>query len=115
MKTLLIYGASDDLIYFEGIPDGDEFNIYNADDNLVHGEFEIVSNEGRLRIYPIYDGCWMFAIGQVWDLSNTYPLPNWPIVVTQHSEIRHSVLVTIQVPDDATLLRCSVDGEGGEE
>jgi len=103
MKTLLIYGASDDLIYFEGISGGDEFGIYNADDGIVHGEFEIVSGEGRMRVYPVYDGCWMFAVGQVWDSSKTYPLPSWPVVIAQHPKIGHSALVTIQVPDDATL------------
>ena len=70
---LTVYGASDDLVEFEGLvintdpadaiaSNGAEFPVYDADGK---GYFFLASPSGdRLRLYPIYtaNGTWAFAV-----------------------------------------------------
>jgi hypothetical protein len=99
MKTLTMYGASDDLVEADGIPGADEFDCYQPRPGEdIHASFVL---GGRMRIRAIYDGCWSFAIGQV---EEETPLPDWPIRISQH-ERGYSTLVEIDVPDDVSLIR----------
>jgi hypothetical protein len=95
MQTAKFYGASDDLIEVEGVKGADEFTA------LADGPFAAVFNlGGKMRVYAIYDGCWMFAVGQV---DEDIPLPNWPVRIKQHPETKYTVLLEIDVPDDVKL------------
>lgn len=99
MPTLTMYGASDDLIEAEGIPGCDEFTADYNPDSLTMGSFVV---GGKMRILAAYDGCWMFAIGQV---DEDVPLPDWPISISQHTDISYSTMITIEVPEGTTLVR----------
>jgi hypothetical protein len=95
MKTLQMFGASDDLIEVSGIKGADEFNIVK--DGPYITSFNI---SGKIRIHAIYDGCWSFAPGQV---DEDIPLPNWPIRIKQSEEKDYSTLLEIDVPDDSYI------------
>lgn len=96
MKTLIMYGASDDLIEFEGIPGADGFPAYSDSD--LKDSFIV---GGVLKIYAIYDGCWHFSIGPV---DEDILLPEWPIRYKMH-ENGYSVQIEIDVPDNTALFR----------
>jgi hypothetical protein len=96
MQTAKFYGASDDLIEIEGVKGADEFNVYNRDENLHHGSFNL---GGKMRIHAIYDGCWSFAIGQV---DEEIPLPDWPCRVKSEG---YSAVLEIEVPDDVKVFQ----------
>lgn len=98
MKTLTIYGSSDDLIEMDGIRGATEFCICSDDDII--GSFQV---GGKIRIHAIYDnnGCWCFAIGKV---DEGVPLPDWPIRIT-NAKNDYSTYVEIDVPDDVSLVR----------
>lgn len=98
MQKAIFYGASDDLIEVTGVKGGDEFNAYGSKDGI-HAKFNL---GGKMRIYAIYDGCWMFAIGQV---DEDILLPDWPITITQSREVPYSTQLEIVVPDDVKLFR----------
>ena len=95
MKTLQMFGASDDLIEISGIKGADEFNI--VEDGPYIASFNI---SGKIRIHVIYDGCWCFAPGQV---DEDIPLPDWPIRIKQSKEKEYSTLLEIDVPDDSYI------------
>lgn len=92
MKTVSIYGASDDLIEVSGIPGADEFASYKTPI-----DFAIWHSTGEMRITAIYgtNGCWSFALGQTGEEES---FPDWPVRITQH-ERGYSTLVEIDVPD----------------
>lgn len=96
MKTVTIYGASDDLVEVEGVPGADEFGAYSSRAHV--GYFELISEStmGRLRVHCIYDGCWHFSFGQV---EEGDPWPQWPISTTFDG---YSAKHSIEVPDDTT-------------
>jgi hypothetical protein len=102
MQKAIFYGASDDLIEVKGVKGEDEFGAYNGDD-LIHGVFNL---GGKMRIYAIYDGCWMFAVGQV---DEEIPLPDWPIRIVQSRKVPYSVELQIDVPDDVKVF---LEGKG---
>ncbi len=97
-QTAVFYGASDDLIEVDGVKGADEFCNDGATDGIIAAKFNL---GGKLRVYAIYDGCWMFAVGQV---DEGIPLPDWPMRFTQHSE-GYSAQMEIDVPDDVKLFR----------
>lgn len=100
MKTLTIYGHSDDLIETSGLPGCDEFDVYG--NNPYHGALTIKSSESEIRVHCIYDGHWCFAIGP---LDGDYDkMPNWPIRRTWAANNPYSETVEIDCPDDAVLL-----------
>lgn len=101
MKTMTMYGASDDLIEIGGVPGADEFYAEGLGDDLVQGSFIL---GGRMRIRVLYDGCWSFAISQ---LDEGFPIPEWPIRITNH-ERGYSILLEIDVPDDVAIFREAV-------
>lgn len=103
MKTLRMYGASDDLVEAEGVPGADEFGAEGSHD--IAATFVL---GGKMRIHALYThvGCWGFAISQV---DEDVQLPDWPIRISQYNDgIRpggYSTLLEVDVPDDATLIR----------
>ncbi len=97
MKTLKIYGASDDLVEMDGIAGADEFNCYK-DESLL-ATFVLKADNERLRIHAIYDGSWCFALGQV---EEDDPMPPWPVRRTWSGYSEH---VEIDVPDHARVDR----------
>lgn len=104
MKTLSVYGSSDDLIEMEGIEGADEFNPKGfRDSDDIMASFDVVSGVDGLRIYAIYDGCWSFAVGQT---NDSYPLPDWPIRITNEHD--YSVRLEIDCPDDARVTQNKV-------
>ena len=97
-ECLRIYGASDDLVEFEGnvlktagpedsgfdtaiAAGGAEFSLYDCvepGNYAFGGHFLLESDKGeRCRVYPIYDGCWTFAVGRDWDkrMGEETPIP----------------------------------------
>lgn len=93
-----IYGASNDLINVEGCKGADQFSSY-ADGRLMWRGDLVAPNNGQMRIYGIYDGCWHFSIGQV---DEDVPLPSWPVLISQHERGR-STLVEINAPEGTRL------------
>lgn len=99
MKTLKIYGASDDLIETQGIEGCDEFSMY--DDDAVRLEVRSGDGESGLDIYPIYEGGWGFAI--ICPFGDCDQYPDWEVRRRFGGDEAHSETVEIVVPDDATL------------
>lgn len=101
MSQVRIYGASDDLIEFDG---GiyDEVNILPIGGEW-HGELR--AGTGRLLVWARYanDGMWMLGISQVGD---AIPLPDWPIMIrsAQGDESGYSVTLVIDAPDDVEMV-----------
>jgi hypothetical protein len=100
MKTLRMYGASDDLVEAEGLPGCDEFNVLI--DHQQHATFLVSAENGRLHVHAVYAGSWAFAVtsatGTDYDL-----MPDWPIRRTFGDKCSYSETLEIDCPDDATL------------
>lgn len=98
-----IYGAGDDLIAVGGCKGANEFSSY-ADGRLMWRGDLIAPNNGQMRIYGIYDGCWHFSIGQV---DEDVPLPSWPVQISQQERSggrpSRSTLVEIDAPEGTRL------------
>ena len=100
MKTVTVYGSSDDLIEWDGCEGCDEF--YRKGSGLVSGSYLLTTDEAGLRVRAIYDGCWSFAVGQI---EEDYPFPEHWLVSTEHGyHNNYSTNLTFEVPDDATLI-----------
>lgn len=98
MKTLSMFGASDDLIEASGVFGAREFYATGTDGTYM-GSFNL---GGKMRIHALYDGCWSFAVGQV---DEEIPLPDWPIRIGRAPECAYSTLLEINVPDDVRLFQ----------
>ena len=71
METILIYGASDDLIEVAGCDGADEFNHYEREPWVG----DLVAPDGSaMRVHVLFDGCWHVAVGQV---AEDRPFPGW--------------------------------------
>lgn len=100
MKTLTIYGCSDDLIECEGLPGCDEFYVAGVPmERPLKATLLIRSAEGGLNIHVIYDGGWAFAI-----TTPGEEYPAWEIKRTFGDNKPYSETITVQCPDDATLV-----------
>jgi hypothetical protein len=97
MKTLMIYGASDDLIETSGIEGCDEFSAGGGDP--LCGRLTVTADTDTLTIYCLYDGCWSFAISP-W--PNEEKLP-WEIRRIWGNKQPYSETLEIDVPDNARL------------
>jgi hypothetical protein len=98
MKTLKVYGASDDLIECSGIDGCEEFNSYA---NVYMGMLKLSAGGKRVNIVCIYDGSWAFAVcPQNGDYDE---MPDWKIARTFGQDVAHSETLTIELPDDAKL------------
>lgn len=99
MRTLTIYGASDDLIESDGLPGCDEFNVYP--DGSYAGAFRVQSKESTITVHCIYAGHWCFAVGPEDD--DYEKLPDWPIRRKWGDNSAYSETIEIDCPDDARV------------
>ena len=100
MKTLTIYGSSDDLLETSGVKGCDEFNV-NPDPNGYAGYLKVVSGDIILHIHVIYDGSWAFSVcPQNGDCDE---MPKWDMMRSFGSKSSYSETLTIEVPDDTKL------------
>lgn len=107
MKTLRMYGASDDLIEVEGIEGEDEYNRYNKEPWPYVTTFVVMSPQQflGLEIHVLYAGGWSFAVQPTEDTEGDYcDFPEWPIRRTWGGGRGYSELLEIDVPDDATIV-----------
>jgi hypothetical protein len=101
MKTVTIYGCSDDLIETQGIAGCEEFAVYS--ESPYHGSLKISDGKETLWIHAIYWGCWGFAITNDDDESDYETMPDWSIRRAWGDEVSYSETVRIDVPDSAVL------------
>lgn len=99
MKTLKVYGASDDLIETSGIEGCDEFGCYS--DSPYKGKLLIQVDHATFGIHVIYDGQWVFAI--VNDIDDESPI-EYSVQRTFGKDIAYSETIEIDVPDQAYLV-----------
>lgn len=97
---ITFYGASDDCVEVESTAFTDEFNVY---DDIWSGTLK--SADGALRVCVGFDytrnGCWFVGVAPA---GEDQPIPDWPISITQHPEVENSPLLTVEAPDDTTLV-----------
>jgi hypothetical protein len=99
MKTLTVYGASDDLIEADGIPGADEFG--NGSNNIYRGYLHVKAGDHEIAIHCIYFGHWCFGVGTL--SGNDYDdFPDWPIRRGWGGR-GYSEVLEIDLPDDARL------------
>lgn len=100
MKTLKIWGASDDLLETSGLPGCDEFNVYG--NGPLMGKLTVKGKGMHLHIYALYDGAWSFAIGtQEGDDCDEFP--GNQITRRWGNDSPYSETVLIECPPDAIL------------
>ena len=100
MQTLIMWGASYDLVESSGVDGADEFDCWrDGDGPRINASFSL---GGQLEIHAVYDGCWAFAVCQV---EEDKPLPDWPIRIVNCPECGYSVQLEIDVPDGVRLRR----------
>ena len=117
MKTIVVYGHSDDLIYFRNIDSAEaesetRQNALRKDRKGRHvGEFDadtitfntipdytkfLVCGEFFVHAFYSLDGIWCFAVSRI-EEDDSYP--NYPIRVTAHKN-GYSMQLEIDVPPD---------------
>jgi len=103
MKTLKMYGTSDNLIESEGIDGCDEFNVgYHGG---VRSVFDLRLDDEAIRIHAVYGGSWGFAITSENDRDDYRSIPDWPIRRSFGRDCEYSETIEIDVPNDAVLQR----------
>lgn len=95
MKTLTVYGHSDDCLEAHGIKGEDEFSCFGG--GAYKGSLLITSDKGSMLVHVIYDGCWSFAPGLA---GEDISLPDWPMKFEWEG---YTVKLKIEVPDNARL------------
>ena len=105
MRTVTIYGASDDLIEIEGstLPEPDEFSPAPKDPGVVKIED---TEGGRLLVFVQYAAnglspCWMIGLSQV---DEDDPLPAWPMRWSI-AERGYSLSLEIDLPDGSIITK----------
>ncbi len=103
MKTLTVYGASDDLIEADGIPGADEFYWRQSGTNTL---ILVQDRKPKLYIHCFYGyknitACWCFAVSPI---DEDEPLPDWDIRITRSPIKAYSALLTMTVPDDVSMI-----------
>lgn len=107
MKTLTLYGYSDDLVEVRGDFGHHEHPRRGGQEPCLAATFALISAaSGRIRIHAIYDGCWGFAVTSDDHLRNYRTMPDWPIRRTFGEDCPYSETLIIDAPDDATFERC---------
>ena len=98
MATLLIYGASDDLVEATGIKGADEFST----DGHWTGVLESSDGDTAL-VYVDYrdNGCWTVSLGL---FEEDHHLPDWRVSVFSDEDLcKYSAIASIEVPDGTTI------------
>lgn len=88
MAELIIYGASDDLVEFEGVF-SEEYSGIGAEGKPLYFEVTDTADEGYL-VAAIYGrrGCWTFAAGLLDEGMN---LPDWDLRVEKYKDYSASL------------------------
>ncbi|WP_166344978.1 hypothetical protein [Phytoactinopolyspora limicola] len=106
--TILIYGASDDLVEVQGCRGAEEFSHY--DQGPWRADL-IAPNGEQMRVHVLFDGCWHVAVGQV---DEDVPLPQWPLRFEQgqrgDGSPGYSVVLCVDAPDGTRLTNVSGGG-----
>lgn len=101
MATVLIYGASDDLVEVEGaIKGADEFNVYGLwQADLVHVNEE--GDEESLRVSVEFGR----GSGMAWqiDVSAVDSYPSWAVTFGERPDREGDPSVSIEVPEGSFL------------
>ena len=110
---LTIYGASDDLIEFEGVYE-DEIGCFSECTDGIYFE---ITNKDNLKdglvvglIYddPAKNGCWNISVGQ---LGESIPLPDWGLkIITDIDKVDYSVVAHFaDIPNNIQVQRIWAD------
>ena len=109
-KRITFWGASDDLVEIEGdVPGCDEYACYA--ETLV---FQIRGGGCRMNVVCIYGvsgGTWCFAPALV---DEGEGFPDWPLQIQacdigRHRTDPYSMMLVIDVPDDAEVVLLDAD------
>ena len=103
MKTLKMFGYSDDLVECEGIPGCDEFDVWHNGDS--RGKFVVSDGQQAICIHALYCGSWAFAITSENDRDDYRTMPDWPVRRSFGKDCDYSETIEIDVPDNAVLRR----------
>jgi hypothetical protein len=95
-----IYGESDDLVKVEGCDGADEFTVYGLRPVVWRGNLVAPGGTDVMQVEALYDDCWSFGVGKP---DENVPLPAWQINITQHPDVRNSVLLEIDAPEGTRL------------
>jgi hypothetical protein len=100
MKTITIYGASDDLIEVDGDCAGcDEYNARMH--GILAGTLHLEDGKNHIRVHCVYDGSWSFAVcPQDGDCDN---MP-FPINYSFGDKSPYSWTVRIDVTDNCKVI-----------
>lgn len=100
MKTIKIYGASDDLIEVDGKIKGcDEYGTGGT--GPLMGIVKIRGGEHEIHVYCIYAGSWAFA---VCPQDGDYDVMPWEMRREFGANSTYSETVEIDVPDDSEVV-----------
>lgn len=111
MKTVRIYGASDDLIEADGVEGADEFNPTSHGDGPYKATLAIEASPFALHIHALYgpEAVWSFAPSTA---DDGVPLPPWPIRIGPSEDCGYSTQIEVDVPDHATMRQLYRKEEG---
>lgn len=108
MRTLRVYGYSDDLVESEGIDGADEFPAYDGT-TPYRGRLEVKDGTYTVEIHAIYAGSWAFAIcPQDGNFDN---MPPWEIRRTFGDRCPCSETIEIDLPHNAVCKWRNRDGD----
>lgn len=106
MKTIKIYGCSDDLVEIEGdVKGADEYGVYDETGKTYFIIRSKVTGES-INIHPVYHGYWCFAIGTDDNFCENFP--DWNIKRVWGDEVDYSETVYIDVPNDSKIKKMKV-------
>jgi hypothetical protein len=107
MKTIVIEGYGDDTVKIEN---GICRNIGIRSANNADGVISLViRDKSGLKVVAVTcsylpSGTWTFTPQQI---SDSYPIPRWPIRIMQSQTTTYSLRIEIDVPDDVFVKKIS--------
>ena len=102
MKTIKIYGASDDLIEVEGSCKGcDEYNAGGT--GPLMGVIHLTTEENAVHVHCIYDGAWSFGVSPQDVEGDDWSVMPWPMRRKYGIPVQYSETLEIDVPDDCEV------------
>lgn len=97
MPELIIYGASDDLVEFEGAI-SEEFNTYDRWEGRLHSpNGEALTIRAEFGAKGLYKAEWTLTV------ENTGTWPAWPIRFGERPDREGDPALIIDVPDGTTV------------
>ncbi len=99
MKSIKIYGASDDLVEIEGDCKGcDEYGAVGS--GPLMGVITLKSGDDSIKVFCVYDGSWAFA---VCPQSGDYERMPWETSFAFGVDVGYSQTIDMLVPDDCEV------------